>query len=79
MTNAPSVARINPPALGTPAGYSQIVEVRSGRMIFIAGQTALDREGNVVGPGNFAAQAAQVFVNLSIALEKRSAAQRPIS
>jgi len=42
--------------------------VRASRIIFIAGQTALDRDGNVVGQGNFAAQAAQVFDNLAIAL-----------
>jgi enamine deaminase RidA (YjgF/YER057c/UK114 family) len=68
MTSAPQLARINPPELGTPPGYSQIVEVRAGKMFFIAGQTALDRDGNVVGPGDFAAQAAQVFDNLTIAL-----------
>jgi enamine deaminase RidA (YjgF/YER057c/UK114 family) len=65
---APSIARINPSELGTPPGYSQIVEVSAGRIIFIAGQTALDRDGNVVGKGDFAGQAAQVFDNLTIAL-----------
>ena len=68
MTSASSIVRINPPELGTPPGYSQVVEVRAARIIFIAGQTALDRDGNVVGQGNFAAQAAQVFDNLAIAL-----------
>jgi enamine deaminase RidA (YjgF/YER057c/UK114 family) len=61
--------RINPPELGAPPGYSQVVDVRSSRIIFIAGQTALDRDGNVVGKGNFAAQAEQVFRNLSAALQ----------
>jgi enamine deaminase RidA (YjgF/YER057c/UK114 family) len=64
----PSITRLNPPELGTPPGYSQIVEVHSGRMVFIAGQTALDRDGNVVGRNDFAAQAKQVFQNLTIAL-----------
>jgi enamine deaminase RidA (YjgF/YER057c/UK114 family) len=64
----PSIVRINPPELGTPPGYSQIVDVSAGRIIFIAGQTALDRDGNVVGKNDFAAQAAQVFCNLAIAL-----------
>jgi len=41
---APAITRLNPPELGTPPGYSQIVEVAAGRIIFIAGQTALDRE-----------------------------------
>jgi enamine deaminase RidA (YjgF/YER057c/UK114 family) len=65
----PAIRRINPPELGTPPGYSQIVDVSAGRIIFIAGQTALDRDGNVVGKSDFAAQAAQVFRNLTIALE----------
>jgi len=71
MTNdpTPSIKRINPPELGTPPGYSQIVDVRAGRIIFIAGQTALNRDGNVVGKGDFAAQAAQVFANLTSALQ----------
>jgi len=74
MSNAanPSITRVNPPELGTPPGYSQVVEVAAGRIIFIAGQTALDRDGNLVGKGDFTAQAAQVFHNLAIALQARS-------
>ena len=64
----PSIRRINPPELGTPPGYSQIVDVSAGRLVFIAGQTALDRDGNVVGNNDFASQAEQVFQNLGIAL-----------
>jgi enamine deaminase RidA (YjgF/YER057c/UK114 family) len=67
----PSIVRTNPPELGTPPGYSQIVEVTAGRIIFISGQTALDRGGNLVGKNDFAAQAAQVFHNLAIALQAR--------
>jgi enamine deaminase RidA (YjgF/YER057c/UK114 family) len=65
----PSINRINPPELGTPPGYSQIVEVSAGRIIFISGQTALDSDGNVVGKSDFGAQAEQVFRNLAIALQ----------
>ena len=63
------IRRLNPPELGAPAGYSQIVEVRAGRIIFIAGQTALDRNGDLVGKNDFAAQADQVFRNLGTALQ----------
>jgi enamine deaminase RidA (YjgF/YER057c/UK114 family) len=69
MASLPSIRRINPPELGTPPGYSRIVEVSAGRLIFVAGQTALDRDGNVIGRGDFAAQADQVFANLTIALQ----------
>jgi enamine deaminase RidA (YjgF/YER057c/UK114 family) len=65
---SPSIRRINPPELGDPPGYSQVVEISPGRVVFIAGQTALDRDGNVVGKDDFAAQAEQVFANLTIAL-----------
>ena len=63
------IRRINPPALGAPPGYSQIVEARAGRLFFIAGQTALDADGRVVSKGDFPAQAAQAFRNLASALE----------
>ncbi len=70
MTGEATVAikRINPPELGSPPGYSQVVDVRSGRIVFIAGQTALNSEGELIGRNDFAAQAAQVFRNLNIAL-----------
>jgi len=37
MTDQVAVAikRTNPPELGVPPGYSQVVEVRGGRIIFI--------------------------------------------
>lgn len=65
----PAIVRIDPPELGIPPGYSQIVDVSARRFVFISGQTALDRDGNVVGRNDFPAQAAQVFFNLGIALE----------
>jgi enamine deaminase RidA (YjgF/YER057c/UK114 family) len=63
------IRRLNPPHLGPPPGYSQVVEVQAARIVFIAGQTALDREGALVGKNDFAAQADQVFRNLAHALE----------
>src|SRR3954447_16605284 len=64
----PSIRRINPPELGDPPGYSQIVDISASRLVFIAGQTALDRDGNVVGKHDFGTQAEQVFENLGVAL-----------
>ncbi len=63
-----TINRVNPVELGPPPGYSQIVEIKSSRLIFIAGQTATDAEGKTVGIGDFPAQAAQVFRNLDAAL-----------
>jgi enamine deaminase RidA (YjgF/YER057c/UK114 family) len=67
VTTAP-IRRVNPPELGAPPGYSQVVDVRASRLIFIAGQAALDRDGTLVGKGDFAKQAEQVFRNLGVAL-----------
>ena len=68
MADANAIRRLNPPALGTPPGYSQIVEVATSRLIFISGQTATDADGNILGEGDFPAQADQVFANLAAAL-----------
>jgi len=62
------VQYLNPPTLSMPTGYTHVVEVRRGRTIYIAGQVALDQTGAVVGKGDFAAQAKQVFENLRLAL-----------
>ena len=59
---------LNPDDLNKPAVYSQVVEVTTpGRLIFIAGQTAINREGKLVSR-DFHAQAMQVFENLKAAL-----------
>ena len=50
---SPTISRLNPPELGSPPGYSQIVEITAGRIIFISGQTAVDAEGKIVGKHDF--------------------------
>jgi enamine deaminase RidA (YjgF/YER057c/UK114 family) len=67
---APRIRFVNPEALVKPPSYTQVVEVTGpGRTIYIAGQLGTDRDGNVVGaPGDFHAQAVQVFGNLRAAL-----------
>jgi enamine deaminase RidA (YjgF/YER057c/UK114 family) len=59
---------VNPPGLAQPPGYSNVVEVRGGRIVYIAGQVAIDSQGKLVGGSDFAAQADQVFRNLTTAL-----------
>jgi enamine deaminase RidA (YjgF/YER057c/UK114 family) len=42
--------RVNPAELGPPSGFSHAVSVDGGgRLVFLAGQTALDAQGRVVG------------------------------
>ena len=59
---------INPPGLTRPSGYTHVVVSSDGRTAYIAGQVAFDSVGQVVGPGDFRAQAVQVFSNLGRAL-----------
>jgi enamine deaminase RidA (YjgF/YER057c/UK114 family) len=59
---------VNPDTMAKPTGYSHVVETTGRRTIYIAGQLALDMQGNVVGVGDMQAQAEQVFQNLQAAL-----------
>ena len=53
--------------------YSQVVRVTTKSLIFIAGQTAVDSQGKLVGKGNIEAQAEQVYKNLQTALKAEGA------
>jgi reactive intermediate/imine deaminase len=59
---------LDPDALPPPFGYSHVVDVPAGRLVFISGQVPLDAEGSLVGEGDFEGQTRQVFENLSAAL-----------
>lgn len=41
--------RVNPPDLSPPTGFSHAVVATGSRAVFLAGQTALDGDGKVVG------------------------------
>lgn len=61
---------VNPAGLPTPNGFSHVVDVPPGQhLIFVAGQVPVDSTGRLVGPGDFRAQARQVFENLRVALD----------
>ena len=64
----PNVEYLNPSTLSTPTGYTHVVQVHRGRTVYIAGQVAFDKSGNLIGKGDFAAQTTQVFENLKLAL-----------
>ncbi|MFD7162561.1 RidA family protein [Streptomyces violascens] len=44
-----SLDRVNPGALSPATGFSHAVVATGSRVVFLAGQTALDAEGKVVG------------------------------
>ncbi|HEY3304120.1 MAG TPA: RidA family protein [Candidatus Binatia bacterium] len=62
---------IQPKSLSDPRPrYSQGILAEGGRLLFVAGQTASDKDGNVVGKGDIEAQTQQVFKNLRAVLEE---------
>jgi reactive intermediate/imine deaminase len=69
MSDQDDIRFLNPPTMAAPSGYTHVVTVTNARMVYISGQVALDPAGNLVGPGDFPAQARQVFENLTAALE----------
>jgi len=62
------IERINPSSLPAPKGFSHAV-VAEGRVVFLAGQTGLDIDGEVVD-GGLVAQFEQALSNLLVALEE---------
>lgn len=68
MASDESVRFVNPATLPPSPGYTQVVIASAGRTAHISGQVALDTSGAIVGPGDFRAQARQVFENLKAAL-----------
>src|SRR4051795_659444 len=64
----------NPADLGAPMGqYTHVTRVKANEFLFIAGMLSGDADGNVVGEGDFDAQAAQVFKNIEAALQSAGA------
>jgi 2-iminobutanoate/2-iminopropanoate deaminase len=61
---------LNPDGLPVPRGsYSLVNIAEPGRMVFIAGQTATDAEGNVIGVGDARAQTRYILGKIRRAVE----------
>lgn len=60
---------VNPPSLATPSGFAHAVVSSGARTVWLAGQTALDAGGRIVGPGDVVAQFEQALANLLTALD----------
>lgn len=58
-----------PNTMPKSVGYSQVAVVTGGATIFVSGQVALDKSGNLVGKDDFRAQVQQAFENLNAAIE----------
>jgi enamine deaminase RidA (YjgF/YER057c/UK114 family) len=65
--NRPHLQRTNPAELSPPTGFSHAVTATGSRIVFLAGQTALNTEGTIVGD-TLTAQFEQALTNLLTAL-----------
>lgn len=65
-----AIERINPPELydSVAYGFSHATLQDGGKTLHLAGQVAWDKDYNIVGPGDLAAQTRQVLVNLRAVL-----------
>ncbi len=62
---------LQPKGLSDPRPrYTQAIMTKPGRLLFIAGQTASDANGNVVGKGDIEAQVTQVYENIKTVLKE---------
>jgi len=70
---AKDVRAVNPPTLMKPSGFSHAYEVTEGKTLYIAGQIAKDKDGQLVGAGDIVAQFRQVCENIRLLLASRGA------
>jgi len=71
------IERIDPPELARPSGFAHAVRA-TGTYVFLAGQTALDADGNVVGAG-VVEQFEQALGNLLTALRAAGGAPHQLA
>ena len=68
---------IRPTTVHPVKAYSHAI--RNGNILHLAGQVALDPQGNLVGKGDITAQAEQVFANLKAVVEAAGGAMANIA
>ena len=70
---------INPPTLAPAVGFSHGVLITGGRMLFLAGQTGSNAEGQIMAPGDLVAQYEQTLRNLQTVLESAGGMMQDIT
>jgi enamine deaminase RidA (YjgF/YER057c/UK114 family) len=60
---------INPSSLARPVGFSHGILTTGGRLLFLAGQTGSNAEGQIMAPGDLVAQYEQTLRNLQTVVE----------
>ncbi|MDE3722975.1 MULTISPECIES: RidA family protein [Nocardiopsis] len=62
------ITLVNPEGLPKVDLYRQVSVAEGSRLVFVAGQVALDADGGKVGEGDVVAQAEQCYLNVATAL-----------
>ena len=69
---------INPASLPHPSGFSHGVLTTGGRMLFLAGQTAFNKEGHLVTPGDLVGQYEETLRHLKAVVEEAGGTMQDI-
>ena len=69
---------VNPPSLARPSGFNHGILVTGGDLLFLAGQTGSNAEGQIVAPGDLVAQYEQTLRNLQTVVEAASGKMQDI-
>lgn len=70
---------INPPTLARPVGFCHGVLVTGGRLLFLAGQTGSNADGQITAPGDLVAQFEQTLRNLQTVVETAGGTMQDIT
>jgi enamine deaminase RidA (YjgF/YER057c/UK114 family) len=74
-----ALKHINPDTVSKPSNYTHLVEATGARIVFISGQVPIDKDGDIVGAGDLAKQAEQVFQNIQACLASVGASFADVS
>jgi enamine deaminase RidA (YjgF/YER057c/UK114 family) len=69
---------INPRSLPRPSGFSHGIVTTGGQMLFLAGQTATNAEGQIVAPGDLVGQYEEVLRHLKAVVEEAGGAMQDV-
>ena len=74
------IEHVDPPAIAPPVSdvYHHVAIARAGTIVAIAGQIGVDADGELVGVGDYEAQAEQAFRNFAQALAAVSCGPRDL-
>jgi enamine deaminase RidA (YjgF/YER057c/UK114 family) len=70
---------INPPSLVPAVGFSHGILVTGGRLLFLAGQTGSNAEGQIIAPGDLVAQFEKTLRNLQSVVESAGGKMQDIT